>query len=46
MVVTDSGASDRTDFILSSRAFSKMAQTTDLAASLLGLGIVDIEYRR
>lgn len=46
IVITDSGSSDRTDFILSSRAFGKMAQTTDLAASLLALGVVDIEYRR
>ncbi|XP_010274616.1 PREDICTED: expansin-like B1 [Nelumbo nucifera] len=46
VVITDHGSSDRTDFILSKRAFSKMAQTTDAAASLLALGVVDIEYRR
>ncbi|XAR70592.1 hypothetical protein NMG60_11027497 [Bertholletia excelsa] len=46
VVITDQGASDRTDFILSRRAFSHMAQTTDAAASLLALGVVDIEYRR
>lgn len=46
VVITDSGSSDHTDFILSQRAFGRMAQTTDAAASLLSLGIVDIEYRR
>ncbi|CDP21630.1 unnamed protein product [Coffea canephora] len=46
VVITDHGISDRTDFILSQRAFSQMAQSTDAAASLLALGIVDIEYRR
>ncbi|XP_062030255.1 expansin-like B1 [Rosa rugosa] len=46
IVITDSGSSDHTDFILSQRAFARMAQTTDAAASLLSLGIVDIEYRR
>ncbi|KAK9266880.1 hypothetical protein L1049_027139 [Liquidambar formosana] len=46
VVITDSGSSDRTDFILSRRAFSRMAQTTDAAASLLSRGVVDIEYRR
>ncbi|XP_060674436.1 expansin-like B1 isoform X2 [Ziziphus jujuba] len=46
VVITDQGSSARTDFILSKRAFSKMAQTANAAASLLSLGIVDIEYRR
>nr|AFB77226.1 expansin L [Betula platyphylla] len=46
VVLTDQGSSDRTDFILSKRAFGRMAQTTDAAASLLNLGAVDIEYRR
>ncbi|KAL5973690.1 Expansin-like B1 [Asimina triloba] len=46
VVITDQGSSDRTDFILSRRAFAKMAQTADLAPSLLDLGVVDIEYRR
>lgn len=45
-MITDHGSGDRTDFILSRRAFRKMAQTTDAAASLLALGVVDIEYRR
>ncbi|XP_042512684.1 expansin-like B1 [Macadamia integrifolia] len=46
IVITDSGSSDHTDFILSNHAYSKMAQTKDAAASLLALGVVDIEYRR
>ncbi|KAL6501936.1 Expansin-like B1 [Orobanche gracilis] len=46
VVITDQGSSDRTDFILSRRAFGRMAQNADVAASLLALGIVDIEYRR
>ncbi|CAI9095507.1 OLC1v1031476C1 [Oldenlandia corymbosa var. corymbosa] len=46
VVITDHGSSDHTDFILSRRAFSRMAQNTDAAASLLALGIIDIEYRR
>ncbi|CAL1376076.1 unnamed protein product [Linum trigynum] len=46
VVITDQGSSDNTDFILSRRAFAGMAQTKDAAASLLALGIVDIEYRR
>ncbi|KAK9984896.1 hypothetical protein SO802_034421 [Lithocarpus litseifolius] len=46
VVITDSGSSDRTDFILSRRAFGRMAQTTDAAASLYSLGVVDIDYRR
>ncbi|KAL2455412.1 Expansin-like B1 [Forsythia ovata] len=46
VVITDSGSSHNTDFILSRRAFRRMAQNTDAANSLLALGIVDIDYRR
>lgn len=46
VVITDQGSGPSTDFILSRRAFGRMAQTTDAAASLLALGVVDIEYRR
>lgn len=46
VVITDHGSSDRTDFILSRRAFGRMAQNADAAASLSAFGIVDIEYRR
>ncbi|KHN08320.1 Expansin-like B1, partial [Glycine soja] len=37
-VITDQASSDNTDFILGKHAFSRMAQTTDAAASLLALG--------
>ncbi|WOL07135.1 expansin-like B1 isoform X1 [Canna indica] len=46
IVITDSGASDNTDFILSQHAFSKMGLNADAGASLLSLGVVGIEYRR
>ncbi|EEF33602.1 expansin-like B1 [Ricinus communis] len=46
VVITDSGSSHDTDFILSRQAFGRMAQTADAAASLLSLGVIDIEYRR
>ncbi|XP_059640051.1 expansin-like B1 [Cornus florida] len=46
VVITDHGSSDSTDFILSRRAFARMAQTTDAAATLLALGVIDIEFRR
>ncbi|XP_056160616.1 expansin-like B1 isoform X2 [Syzygium oleosum] len=46
VVITDQGSGDRTDFILSQRAYSQMAQTADAASYLSALGVVDIEYRR
>lgn len=46
IVITDSGASGNTDFILSQRAFAQMGQTADAGASLLALGVVGVEYRR
>ncbi|EEF33601.1 Major pollen allergen Ory s 1 precursor, putative [Ricinus communis] len=46
ITITDQGSSGNADFILSRRAFGRMAQTTDAAASLLSLGVVDVEYRR
>ncbi|BAT01603.1 expansin-like B1 precursor [Oryza sativa Japonica Group] len=46
IVITDSGASDGTDFILSQHAFTRMAQSTDAGTALLTLGVVGIEYRR
>ncbi|KAI3494780.1 hypothetical protein L1887_40391 [Cichorium endivia] len=45
IVITDHGSSDRTDFIMSKKAFQKMAQSTYAESSLLSQGIVDIEYR-
>ncbi|KAL8537109.1 hypothetical protein ACS0TY_012332 [Phlomoides rotata] len=47
IVITDHGSSGHdTDFILSRRAFGRMAQTADAGASLLAFGVVDVEYRR
>ncbi|KAG6387956.1 hypothetical protein SASPL_153152 [Salvia splendens] len=46
VVITDHGSSHDTDFIMSRRAFGRMAQNMDAGASLLALGVVDIEYRR
>lgn len=46
VVITDQGSSHNTDFILSRRAFGRMAQNEDAAASLLEFGVTDIEYRR
>ncbi|KAF5734265.1 expansin-like B1 [Tripterygium wilfordii] len=46
VIITDQGSGPQTDFILTRRAFSRMAQTKDAAACLLALGVVDIEYRR
>lgn len=46
VVITDHGSGHDTDFILSRRAFGRMAQTADAAASLLAFGVVDVEYRR
>ncbi|KAL4199618.1 hypothetical protein AMTRI_Chr03g145790 [Amborella trichopoda] len=46
IVITDHGEGDRTDFILSRRAFGKMARTQDASSSLLALGVLDIEYKR
>ncbi|OIV94652.1 hypothetical protein TanjilG_25876 [Lupinus angustifolius] len=45
VVITDQGSSDNTDFILSKHAFGRTAQTADATASLLALGVVDIQYR-
>ncbi|KAM7530939.1 hypothetical protein LguiB_034349 [Lonicera macranthoides] len=46
VVITDHGSGDRTGFILSRRAFRKLAQTTNAASSLLALGVIDVQYRR
>lgn len=45
-MITDSGSSDGTDFILSQHAFTGMGQSADAGAALLTLGYVGIEYRR
>jgi hypothetical protein len=45
VVLTDLNHNNQTDFVLSSRAFSAMAQK-DMSQQILKLGIVDIEYKR
>lgn len=44
-MVTDYGEGDNTDFILSRRAYSKLA-LPNMAAELFAYGVVDIEYQR
>ena len=44
-MVTDYGEGDNTDFILSSRAYARMAQS-NTAAKLFAYGVVDVEYER
>ncbi|XP_060971890.1 expansin-like B1 [Cannabis sativa] len=45
IVVTDYGEGDRTDFILSPRAFSKLA-LPNLDKKLMSYGVVEVEYKR
>ncbi|XP_047323385.1 expansin-like B1 [Impatiens glandulifera] len=45
VVVTDYGEGDRTDFILSTRAYGRLARPNS-AAELFSYGVVDIEYKR
>ncbi|KAL8150869.1 hypothetical protein V2J09_020677 [Rumex salicifolius] len=45
VVATDHGAGDGTDFILSPKAYTRMAQS-GLEPDLLAYGVVDIEFRR
>ena len=45
VVVTDYGEGDRTDFILSSRAYSKLA-LPNVAKELFAFGVVEVEYSR
>nr|KJB25458.1 hypothetical protein B456_004G192500 [Gossypium raimondii] len=45
IVVTDYGEGDNTDFILSPRAYARMAQP-DTGAHLFAYGVVDVEYQR
>ncbi|TVU39060.1 hypothetical protein EJB05_12463, partial [Eragrostis curvula] len=46
IVITDSGASEGTDFILSQHAFAGMGLNKDSGSTLLNLGYIGIEYRR
>ena len=43
-MVTDYGEGDRTDFILSPRAYTKLARPNS-ALELFAYGVVDVEYR-
>ncbi|CAI9759481.1 unnamed protein product [Fraxinus pennsylvanica] len=45
VVVTDYGEGDHTDFILSTRAYAKLARP-NMAEELFAYGVVDIEYQR
>ncbi|XP_050226795.1 expansin-like B1 [Mercurialis annua] len=45
IVVTDYGEGDRTDFILSTRGYARLARP-NMVAELFAYGVVDIEYRR
>ncbi|KAK9984800.1 hypothetical protein SO802_034325 [Lithocarpus litseifolius] len=45
VVVTDYGEGDKTDFILSPRAYAKLARP-NVELQLFSYGVVDIEYRR
>ncbi|GKV10784.1 hypothetical protein SLE2022_090400 [Rubroshorea leprosula] len=46
VVVTDYGEGDHTDFILSPRAYTRMAKSGDKAGQLFAYGVVDVDYRR
>lgn len=46
VVITDHGASDNADFILSQHAFVKLGRSARDGAALLALGVVDVDYRR
>ncbi|KAI3441941.1 uncharacterized protein J3R85_002004 [Psidium guajava] len=47
VVATDYGEGDRTDFILSPRAYAKMAQPDEYQTKqLFAYGVVDVEFRR
>lgn len=45
VVVTDYGEGDKTDFILSPRAYARMSQP-DQTAELFAYGVVDVKFRR
>ncbi|XP_052210623.1 expansin-like B1 [Diospyros lotus] len=45
VVVTDYGEGDRTDFILSTRAYARLA-IPNAASKLFPFGVVDVEYQR
>ncbi|KAI4315199.1 hypothetical protein L6164_028033 [Bauhinia variegata] len=46
VVVTDYGEGDRTDFIMSPRAYSRLGRNPDASAELFKYGVVDVEFKR
>ncbi|KAK2356363.1 expansin B1 [Trifolium repens] len=46
VVVTDYGEGDRTDFIMSPRAFSKLGRNEVASEKLKKYGVLDVEYKR
>ncbi|WCJ20709.1 actin binding [Euphorbia peplus] len=46
VVVTSSGSSHNTDFILSRQAFARMALNSNSADALFSQGVIDVEYKR
>lgn len=46
VVVTDTGEGHGTDFILSYRAYAKLAKQPNMAQHLFAKGVVEVEYRR
>lgn len=46
VVATDYGEGDRTDFVMSPRAYSRLGRNPDASAELFKYGVVDVEFRR
>ncbi|KAK4262544.1 hypothetical protein QN277_028093 [Acacia crassicarpa] len=46
VVATDYGEGDRTDFVMSPRAFWRMGRSPEASAELLKYGVVDVQYTR
>lgn len=46
VVATDYGEGDRTDFIMSPRAYSRMGRNPEASVELLKYGVVDVQYKR
>ena len=46
LVATDQGYGDRTDFVMSPQAFSRLGRNQNASAELKKYSTVDIEYRR
>ena len=46
VVVTDYGEGDRTDFIMSPRAYARLGSNPDASTELFKYGVVDVEFKR